>query len=146
MRTGYQLSQVLKSLKTPNNNDRLARAAYLVNAVAYAVPFGGKQSFDEVLAFAQPKFVQVLNEVNENVAIDVRLAKALFERTLRVRFNLAFDGTDPAIVKAAMTSLTAEDYSNADQLAMAEWLTSRQEFMRDQTSMAGALAEFFTEE
>jgi len=142
MQIAYQLARQLKTIQSPNNNDRLARAMFLVNAVAYSTPIPQNISGIQFIEDTLPTFKKLVSEINETTPVDPKLCLALFTQALRIRYELVNRVSDPAIISMALRSLTAEDHQNAEQLAMSEWLTSRPEFTAQQNLMSQLIEEF----
>jgi hypothetical protein len=128
MKTGYQLAQLLKGIKTPNNNDRLARAMFLANAVAYSVPLNPALTWQDAHAEVEKDFIKVLNSVNENVTVDTKLAQGAFRQAIRARYELMMGVTDPALIQMALDSHVVEVGQTPVQQSMTDWLVSRSEF------------------
>jgi hypothetical protein len=145
MRTGYLLAQQLKQLKTPNNNDRLARALWVATAVGYKVPLNPAVNFDAAYEQHAKPFLKLLNEVNENIALDTKLALSCFRTTLRTRYELMNGTGDPMLIQAALNSHYAELSGTPEKKGMSDWLTSRHEFAASQQAASTLLDEHFAE-
>lgn len=143
MRTGYLLAQQLKQLNTPNNNDRLARALWLANVVGYRVPLNPAIDFLTAFNETEKDFKDILNSVNENIAVDVKLALSCYRTTLRHRYALMNGTGDPSLVHACLTSYTVEVGENVEKRAMQDWLSSRQAFVGSQEAAAAILEQHF---
>lgn len=143
MRTGYLLAQHLKLLNTPNNNDRLARALWVANAVGYRVPLNPAIDFMTAFNETEKEFKSILNSVNENIAVDIKLALSCYRTTLRHRYALMNGTGDPQLIHACLNSYVAEVGENVEKRAMQEWLTSRQEFAGSQEAAATILDQHF---
>lgn len=141
MAVSQQVLQLLKNLKTPNGNDRLARAMFLANAAAYSVRLDPSQTWQQLHEAQEKAFAKVLSEVNEGVAVDTKLAKALFQQALRIRHELLLVPSDPAVIHMALTSHTAALHQNTEQKGMSDWLNSHHDFGVAQFQAIELLAE-----
>lgn len=146
MRTGYLIAQELKNISTPNNNDRLARALFVAHAVGYSVSLVNYATAEQAFNETEKDFNDILNQVNENVAVDTKLSLSAYRTTLRIRFDLLNGVDDPAIVHMALNSGTTNDYESQEQVAMTQWLTSRGEFAGAQRAIKGILTDYFAGE
>lgn len=146
MRTGYLIAQELKQLSTPNNNDRLARALFVAHAVGYSVSIVNYVTPEQAYTETEKDFLDILNQVNENLAVDTKVARAAYRTTLRIRYELLNGVTDPALLKAVLLSDTTADYESQEQVNMTQWLVGRGEFARSATAMQEILREHFDSE
>lgn len=145
MRTGYQLAQLIKEVKSPNNNDRLARALFVANAVGYRVTLDPANTWQQCVEDNMKDFKEILNQVNENVTVDTKIATAAFERVVRIRYELMMGVSDPAVVQMALRSYTTEVIESPEQKAMTDWLVSRAEFETVQNAATQVLDQYFAE-
>lgn len=145
MRTGYLLAQQLKLLNTPNNNDRLARALWLANVVGYRIPLNPAIDFLTAFSETEKSFKDILNQVNENIAVDIKLAVSCYRITLRNRYALMNGTGDPLLVHAALNSHYAELGDNVEKRSMQDWLTSRSAFAASQEAAAAILEQHFAD-
>lgn len=141
MRIGFLISKILKGLTAPANNDRLARAMFVANAVAFHVPLNPALDANGNCDAHQKLFREICSGVNENLALDTRKAQSLFRELIGVRYQLLMGVTDPALVQAALCSSTMEDGVTREEYTMAQWLGSRSDFIRCQLEMADVLKQ-----
>lgn len=141
MRNGFLISKILKSLVAPANNDRLARAMFVANAVAFHVPLNPALDANANADLHQKFFRDICSGVNENLALDTRKAQSLFRELISVRYQLLTGVIDPSLVQAALCSDTMRDGLTREEFAMSEWLGSRSDFIRCQLEMADVLRQ-----
>lgn len=141
MRTGFLIARIIKTLQSPSNNDRLARAMFVANAVGFFVPLCTDKTFEQHAEEHGKLFRDICGSVNENLALDTKKAQSLFREILRIRCELISGVIDPAIVHAAMTSATMEDGLTRQEFAMSEWLANRGDFVRCQLEIADVLKQ-----
>ncbi len=141
MRTGFLISRILKTLKAPSGDDRLARALFVANAVGFHVPLSTEKSFEQSVEEHGKFFRDICGAVNENLALDTKKAQSLFREVLRIRHELISGVIDPAIVQAALSSSTMEDGVSRQEYAMSEWLANRGDFVRAQLEIADVLKQ-----
>jgi len=141
MRIGFLIARLLKELRAPSNNDRLARAMFVANAVGYFVPLDltatPQECADKHMAF----FRGICGSVNENVSLDTKKAQDVFREVIRIRFELVNGVIDPAIVQAALASSSSQDGLTREEFSMNEWLASRPDFIRAQLEIADVLKQ-----
>jgi hypothetical protein len=143
MKTGYQIAQLIKEIKSDPVNDRLARAMFVANAVAFHVALDPSLSLDALMEQHQPAFRKILSEVNENTSVDTKSALVLFREAVRIRLDLINGVTDPSLIEAALRSCTAELHQNAQETATVGFLVSRPEFTSAQLSISQILSQHF---
>ena len=143
MKTGYDIAQLLKTVKAPDGNDRLARAMFVANALAYSINLKEFNTAAEAFTASREAFVGLLNEINENVAVDTRLAEVAFRNALQIRFELLYGVVDPSVIKMALTSYAETDNEITDRATMAEWLASRSDFATAQIRITEILDASF---
>ncbi|BEG72727.1 virion structural protein [Pseudomonas phage PA1C] len=145
MRTGFEIARILKEIKSPTNNDRQARAMFVANAVGFFVQLDPSLSCEELIDAHMPMLKKVAGQVNENIALDLNLTRELFKQVIRIRLELINCVSDPAIIEAAMKSVTAEDYQTIDETATANMLASRFDFAKSQNAIASVLRQLEVE-
>lgn len=141
MRIGFLLARIMKELRSPSNNDRLARAMFIANAVGYYVPLNLAATAAECADTHMTFFRQICSQVNENLSLDTKKAQDVFREIIRIRFELVNGVIDPAIVQAALCSTSAQDGLTREEFAMSEWLASRPDFIRCQLELADVLKQ-----
>jgi hypothetical protein len=139
MNIGFQISRVIREIRTIDNNDRLTRALYLANAVGYFVRISPDCSANECAEQNMAFFRKIVSDVNENISIDTKKAIELFKCVIHVRHQLMMGVMDPAMIQMAMRSLSAEDVFVASETAANEWLASRNDFAKAQLEMGELL-------
>jgi hypothetical protein len=140
MRTGYLIAQRMKEIKSPSGNDRLARAMFVAHAIAFHLPLNMQMTHEEFADQNMKFFRDILNSVNENVAVDTKMAQELFKTLTRIRYELVLGIADPSLVQAAFCSQTSQDNMTTGEFTMAQWLASRSEFIKVQTEVSEILA------
>lgn len=146
MRTGFLIARIMKELSAPSNNDRLARAMFVASAVGYHVPLHMDRTAAECADMHMKTFRDICGSVNENLALDTKKAQDIFREVIRIRFELVQGVIDPAIVQAALCSMSSEDGLTRQEFAMSEWLASRPDFIRCQLEIADVLKQSTAEE
>lgn len=141
MRTGFLIARILKELSAPSNNDRLARAMFVANAVGYHVPLMLDKTASECADAHMKQFRDICGSVNENLALDTKKAQDVFRDIIRIRFELVNGVIDPAIVQAALTSVSAQDGLTRQEYSISEWLATRPDFIRCQLEIADVLKQ-----
>lgn len=141
MRTGFLISRIMKELKSPSNNDRLARAMFVANAVGFFVPLNPSVTHTECADAHASFFSKICGSVNENIALDTKKAQSVFREIIRIRYELMNGVIDPTIVQAALCSSTMEDGLSRTEFAMSEWMGSRSDFIRCQLEIADVLKQ-----
>jgi hypothetical protein len=141
MRTGFLIARIMKELSAPSNNDRLARAMFVANAVGFHVPLMLEKTASECADAHMKFFRDICGSVNENIALDTKKAQDVFREIIRIRFELVQGVIDPQIVQAALCSSTMEDGLTRQEFAMSEWLASRPDFIRCQLEIADVLKQ-----
>lgn len=136
---GFELSRILKQLPNLGGSDRKTRAMLLANAVALQIPFEILLDFNEQQDKAVAKFKKILSKVNENIAVDTKLAVTYFNNILRIRQSLINGITDPCLVKAVLTSDTANDYLTVDDINIVSAVVNDPDYNRIQADMGNAL-------
>lgn len=139
----HDIAKALKAVSSPDGNDRLARAVLLANTGAFSLALSLPVS-PEGQEDALKRFTKLAKDVNEYTPVDLRLAMTLFQRALRVRLELIGGTSDPAIIKAALCGVTAEDINPEKEHAMNEWLASRTDFDTAQRDLSQQVGNFFT--
>lgn len=146
MRTGFLIARIMKDLSSPSNNDRLARAMFVANAVGFHVPLMLDKTPAECAEAHTKFFRSICGSVNENIALDTKKAQDVFNDIIRIRYELVKGVIDPSLVQAALTSTTAQDGLTRSEFSMAEWLASRPDFIRCQLEIADVLKQTAAEE
>lgn len=141
MSAAEQLSRLLKNVKAPDGNDRLARAMFLAQACAFTTPVDPSVSWGQTYEEKSKDFLKILNAVNENINVDTKLARGLYQQALRIRYELINGVTEPDIVQMALKSYTAELGQNQEHKAMTDWLVSRRDFAMVQAEAAQILTQ-----
>lgn len=145
MRTGYEISRILKEITSPTNNERQARAMFVANAVGFHVKLDPTIHQEELIEIHMPTLRKVAGQVNDNIALDLKLTQELFRQIIRIRLELINGVSDPSILKAALTSLTAEDYQTDAETATAQFLASRYDFTKNQNAITSILNQLEAE-
>lgn len=143
MSAGFPISRELKTVTTPNGNDRLARALELANAFAFHVRLDLDLNADAFADAHQDQLKDLLSDVNEFITVDISKATQLFRKLVRIRYDLVNGGLEPALIAAAMQTETASDNMLPVEFAMAEHLTSTSDFVRRQGVLQKLLVEFY---
>lgn len=141
MRAGFLIARIMKELRSPSNNDRLARAMFVASAVGYHVRLNPECSAEECAEQNGKFFRDICGSVNENLALDTRKAQDLFREVIRIRYELMNGVIDPCVVQAALSSTTAKDGLTREEFPMSEWLASRSDFIRCQLEIADVLKQ-----
>uniref|UniRef100_A0AB39CD27 Virion structural protein n=1 Tax=Pseudomonas phage RVTF4 TaxID=3236931 RepID=A0AB39CD27_9VIRU len=141
MRTGFLIARIMKELRSPSNNDRLARAMFVANAVGYHVPLNLSVTAQECADAHMSFFRGICGSVNENLSLDTKKAQDVFREIIRIRYELVNGVIDPAIVQAALCSSSAQDGLTREEFSMSEWLASRPDFIRCQLEIADVLKQ-----
>lgn len=143
MSAGFPISRELKTIVTPNGNDRLARALELANAFAFHVKLDLDLNADAFADQYQKQLKDLLGDVNEFITVDITKATQLFRKLVHIRYDLVNGGMEPALIAAALNSETASDNLLPVEFSMAEHLTSTSDFIRRQGVMQKLLVEFY---
>lgn len=145
MRLGYEISRLLKEVKSDTANERQMRALMVANAVAFHVPYDPAISQIENVELHVPFLRKVAGQVNENIALDTKLALELYKKAMFIRCELITGVTDPAIIGMAMRSGAAEMHQTPTETLMASALVSNLDFMRLQGGIQTVLASAASE-
>ncbi|WDS62346.1 virion structural protein [Pseudomonas phage D6] len=140
------IARILKELSAPKNNDRMARAMFVANAVGFHVPLMLDKTAAECAEAHNKTFRDICGQVNENLALDTKRAQDIFREIIRIRYELVAGVIDPSIVQAALCSSTMQDGLTREEFAMSEWLSSRPDFIRCQLEIADVLRQSAAEE
>lgn len=143
MSAGFPISRELKTVTTPNGNDRLARALELANAFAFHVRLDLDLNAEAFADQYQKQLKDLLGDVNEFITVDITKATQLFRKLIRIRYDLVNGGMEPGLIAAAMNSETASDNLLEGEFAMAQHLTSTSDFVRRQGVLQKLLVEFY---
>lgn len=146
MKAGYQIAQKLKTLDFEPEHQRTQRAMFVAQSVGYHVPLAHDHTAEETVSHFMATFKRVLNDVNEIVPVDTRLAVFLFERIIHGRVELLQGLGDPTLIANALTSQTQESRFSPELAQVAKALVSNGEFSRAQYAVSGALTELFAED
>lgn len=141
MRLGYEIARVLKEVKSDTTNERSMRALMVANAVAFYVPIDPTKQQIENVEDNVALMRKVASQVNENIALDTKLALELFRKAMFIRCELITGVTDPAIIAMAMRSHAAEIHQTDSETVLANALTSDVEFMRLQNGIQTVLVQ-----
>lgn len=141
MRLGYEISRLLKEVKSDTNNERAVRALMVANAVAFHVPVDPAMNQIENVEANIPLLRKVASQVNENIALDTKLALELYRKAMFIRCELISGVGDPSIIAMAMRSHAAEMHQTPDETLLANALTSNIEFMRLQGGIQSVLVQ-----
>lgn len=141
MRTGFLIARIMKELRSPSNNDRLARAMFVANAVGYQVALNPGCTPQECADSHMTYFRSICSGVNENLSLDTKKAQDVFREVIRIRYELMNGVIDPYVVQAALCSSSAQDGLTREEFAMSEWLASRPDFIRCQLEIADVLKQ-----
>lgn len=145
MRLGYEIARLLKEVKSDTANAREVRALMVANAVAFYVPIDINKNQIENVEEHIPLVRKVAGQVNENIALDTKLALELYRKAMFIRCELVTGVTDPTIIATAMRSHAAEVHQTPAETILSNALTSSLDFMRlqggIQTALAAASAE-----
>lgn len=139
MRIGYEISQFLKDIKTQEGNDRVIRAMMVANALGYHFPIDPAKSAADNAEDHIAAAKKVISQINENLALDSKLAVALFQQVIGIRHELIVGVGDMRIIEAAMTTYTANVHQTAAETVAATSLVSNLEFMRAQNGIRQVL-------
>lgn len=145
MRLGYEIARLLKEVKTDNANERGVRALMVANAVAFHVPVDPSLTQLENVDANVALLRKVAGQVNENIALDTKLALELYKKAMHIRCELISGVSDPAIISMAMRSYAAEMHQTTPETVLANALTSNLEFMRLQGGLQSILAQSASE-
>ena len=141
MRLGYEISRLLKEVKSDTANERAVRALMVANAVAFYVPIDvTKNQIDNVEEHI-PLLRKVAGQVNENIALDTKLALELYRKAMFIRCELVTGVTDPSIIAMAMRSHAADVHQTPTETTLANSLTSNIDFMRLQGGIQSILVQ-----
>lgn len=140
MRLGYEISRLLKEVKSDTANERQMRALMVANAVAFHVPYDPTISQIENVEANVAFLRKVAGQVNENIALDTKLALELYKKAMFIRCELITGVTDPAIIGMAMRSAAADMHQTPTETLMANALVSNLDFMRLQGGIQSVLA------
>lgn len=140
MRLGYEIARLLKEVKTDTVNAREVRALMVANAVAFYVPIDINRTQIENVEENIPLIRKVASQVNENIALDTKLAIELYRKAMFIRCELVSGVTDPTLIATAMRSHAAEVHQTPAETILANALTSSLDFMRLQGGIQSALA------
>jgi hypothetical protein len=141
MNVGFPISRVLKEIKSPNGDDRLARAMYLANAFAFHVKLDPAMNSDQFAETQVKPFKDLLNEVNEHTSVDTRKAQELLRQLLRIRYELLNGGCSAELICAALCSEVTEENLTRKEQGAVNFITSRADFMQTQTAIGKLLVE-----
>lgn len=145
MRLGYEISRLLKEVKSDTANERQMRALMVANAVAFHVPYDPTLNQIENVEANVAFLRKVAGQVNENIALDTKLALELYRKAMFIRCELICGTTDPSIIAMAMRSQAADMHQTPTETLMANALTSNLDFMRLQGGIQSVLVSAASE-
>ncbi len=146
MRIGYEISQYLKDVKTQEGNDRTLRAMMVANALGYHFPIDPSKSAIDNAEDHMAAAKKVVSQINENLALDSKLALALFQQVIGIRHELIVGVGDISIIEAAAKSYTASVHQTSAETVTATALVTNLEFMRTQNGIRQVLLGLNTDE
>ncbi|ARV76761.1 virion structural protein [Pseudomonas phage Phabio] len=141
MRLGYEISRLLKEVNSDTANVRAVRALMVANAVAFFVPVDPTKNQIENVEEHIPLVKKIAGQINENIALDTKLALELYRKAMFIRCELITGVSDPAIIATAMRSHAAEMHQTDAETVLANALTSNLDFMRLQGGIQSVLAQ-----
>lgn len=144
MRIGYEISKYLKEVKSQEGNDRLVRAMMVANALGYHFPIDVTKTAVDNAEDNMAAARKVVSQVNENIALDSKLALELFKQVVHIRYELVCGGVDSSIIEAALKSHTAQVHQSGAETVAALSMVSNLEFMRAQNGIREALGALVT--
>lgn len=139
MRIGYEISRYLKEVKTQEGNDRTVRAMMVANALGYHFPLDTAKSATDNADDHMTEVRKVVNQINENISLDSKLAIELFKQVVAIRYELVIGGCDISIIEAAMKSHTADVHQTGEETIAATALLTNLDFMRAQNGIRSVL-------
>lgn len=139
MRIGYEISRHLKEVKSQEGNERTIRAMMVASALGYHFPVDPTKTVDENVETHLQAARKVISQINENLALDSKMALELFKQTITIRLELINGVTDPAIVDAAMRSHTASVHQTSEETIAVTALITNLDFMRAQNGIRQVL-------
>lgn len=145
MKTGIALARQMREMNFPDQNTRELRAMFMAQAIAYAVPLCPESTFEDLHAKHEKAFLDILNDVNETVMVDTRLARQLFRRLLQVRMELLMGVGDVRILEAALASSEQSAQFGPDDRTVLRAMMSRRDFIAEQHTVRGILEGYFTD-
>ena len=139
MRIGYEISQHLKTIKSPDGSDRVTRAMMVANALGYHYQLDPSISAADNAANHTSEARKIIGQINENISLDSRLTIELFKQVVAIRYELLMGCVCSSIVEAAMRSQTADTYQTGAETATALSLVSNLDFMKAQNGIQSVL-------
>lgn len=145
MRLGYEISRLLKEVKSETSNERSVRALMVANALAFHVPVDPSKTQIENVEEHLPLVKKVAGQINENIPLDTKLTIELYRKAMFIRCELLAGVTDPAIIAMAMRSHAAEMHQTPDETTLANAVSSNLDFMRLQGGIQSVLVSSLNE-
>lgn len=109
-----ELVNALRQLKAHEGTERRLRATFLAKAFAYKTSFNPAGSFDEIFASNEDVFRKALQDVNEILLVDTRLAMDIYKSLLKARYEVATNECDETLMNYVLGSTTQKDLLNED--------------------------------
>ncbi len=137
MKAGIALAKQLRSMSIPETHTREVRALFVAQALAYQCPLSLDKPAEDILAECRESMLDVINDVNEMVAVDTRLVQALIEKMVRSRLEILTSVADTTLLNAALCSQSLMGRFNPDMIstlasfASQPYFADRQRAVRD---------------
>jgi hypothetical protein len=143
MKAAAALVKQLRQMSVPEAHTRRFRALFVAQALAYHVPVQAGKSLDEVHQQHEKPFLALLNDVNEYLPVDTRLARELFRRLLKGRLELLNGFTDISLLKALLASDTQLEQLPPETAGVMDNLLSQPQFAQAQYAIHELVADVY---
>lgn len=141
MKPSALIVKQLRTLEFPEAFVREMRALFVAQAVAYQVPLDATKSAEELVVQHEPVLLTILNEVNEFLPVDIKLARSQFRRLIAGRLALINGVSDTTLLVAALNSASQAGEFSTDAQQLVRALTSQPSFGGAQIGLSAALAD-----
>lgn len=141
MKTGIALAKQLRQMAHHDTHAREMRALFVAQVLAYQYPVALDKTAEDILSEMRDEILDVINNVNEVLALDTKLTQSLVEKMVRARVEILQSVSDTTLLKACLTSPALEHRLNDDARAALTAVISQPEFEGHAVAALTAVAQ-----
>lgn len=144
MKAGIALAKQLRQMTIPETHTREVRALFVAQALAYQCPLSLEKPSEQIVAECRESMLDVVNDVNEMVAVDTKLTMALFEKMVHSRMEILTSVADVTLLDAALCSKSLMSRFNPDMLSTLTSFVSQPDFANGHRAVRDIMDAHFT--
>lgn len=147
MKPGFALAKLLRQCDLPDDLVRESRAAFVAQALAYQCPLITQESAEDNVASYYETVMDIINDVNETIALDTKLTLELFRKMVKSRLELLTSVADTTLLKLAVNEdSNLQTRLNRDQQDALNYFVSHSDFKATQIAVRELTRSAFTPE